>query len=371
MVIGCDTDVGRLLVTAGGLGHGAAPRKRTARRHVAQFGHVAGNRRQPRTAATTLVRGHAQLGPGTEKSLRVRVGAAREHLARGAAFHHHAAVHHHHAADVLRNDAEVVRNQDQAHGTLANQVADQLQDLPGDGHVQRRGGFVGDQEVGPAGKGHRNRDALTLAPRELVRPGVEAARCVGDADPVEKGHRLFACRRRRQTPVQAQRFGHLVADGVHRIEGRHRLLEHHGDAVTAQCAPACLALPDQFLAMKPQAARHRGTFGLQSHQRHGRERFAAPRFTDQAQCLATAQSEAHTADCIDRAGMGAQAQAQVGGFEEEAVVAHRFTACGSVADPADRAARRRAGSGPARPGRWPHRGTPPASGSGTARSEPR
>ncbi|UGA37136.1 hypothetical protein JOS77_23880 [Chromobacterium haemolyticum] len=43
------------------------------------------------------------------------------------------------------------------------QVRDQLQDLLLDGHVQRGGGFVGNQQLGFAGDRHRDHHPLLLA----------------------------------------------------------------------------------------------------------------------------------------------------------------------------------------------------------------
>jgi hypothetical protein len=64
-------------------------------------------------------------------------------------------------------------------------------------------------------------------PDKLVRIGVEPD--MGQADAVEPvagdGERVAAV----GLPVDGERFGHLVADGLHRVERRHRLLEDHRD----------------------------------------------------------------------------------------------------------------------------------------------
>ena len=262
-------------------------------------------------------------------------------------------------------------DQDQPHGTFAHQIANQLQDLPGDGDIQRRGGLVRDQQVGPTGQRHGNRDALALSAGKLVRPGVEAARGVRDTDAVEQGHRLLARGGRVQAAVQAQRLGHLVSDGVDRVEGRHGLLEDHADPVATQGAPAGLALSDHFLAVKAQTARGHGALGLQAHDCHGGQRLAAARLAHQSQSLTTAQREAHAAHGVHHAAMRAQTKAQVVDFQQGRGVHHGFSACGSGADRAGRAAHRQAGSVPALPARSPRPGRRPASGSGTAASGPR
>jgi hypothetical protein len=50
--------------------------------------------------------------------------------------------------------------------------------------------------------------------------------------------------------VQAQRLGDLVADGVQRVQRRHRLLEDHADAVAAQRAQAASSSVGQLLAVE-------------------------------------------------------------------------------------------------------------------------
>ncbi len=70
---------------------------------------------------------------------------------------------------------------------LGHQVLDQVEHLLLDGHVQGRGGLVGDQQVGPAGQRHRDADALALAARELVRIGIQARGRVGNAHALAAG----------------------------------------------------------------------------------------------------------------------------------------------------------------------------------------
>ncbi len=150
--------------------------------------------------------------------------------------------------------AEVVRDQQQRHAALGHQVGDQVEDLALDRHVKRRRRLVGDQQVGPAGERHRDRDALPLAARELVRVGVDAPRGVGQPDAVEQRDRLPARIVRGETLVQAQRLGDLAADGVQRVQRGHRLLEDDADAVAAQLAQLGVAAADEFLAVEADAA---------------------------------------------------------------------------------------------------------------------
>ena len=63
------------------------------------------------------------------------------------------------------------------------QVAHQVEDLRLDGHVERGGGLVGDQQLGVAGQRHRDHRALPHAAGELVRVVVDPLGRLRDARP--------------------------------------------------------------------------------------------------------------------------------------------------------------------------------------------
>ena len=209
-----------------------------------------------------------------------------------------------------------MRDEDERHVALGHQVADEVEDLLLDGHIQRRGGFVGNQQVGPAGQRHGNGDALALPARELVGVGIKALRCLGNADAVQQRNRPLPRGGLVQVQVQPQGLCHLAANGVHGVEGRHGLLKHHADAVAAQPAHLRVAGTHQFLPVKADAAGDFCAFRQQAHERHGGERLAAARFANQAQGFAAFQRKAHAAHRIGRAAVGLQAHAQVGDFKQ-------------------------------------------------------
>ena len=65
-------------------------------------------------------------------------------------------------------------------------LGEQLEDLGLDGHVERGGRLVGDQDVGVAGERHGDHHPLALAAGELVRVAVDAALRLGDADEAQQ-----------------------------------------------------------------------------------------------------------------------------------------------------------------------------------------
>ena len=80
-----------------------------------------------------------------------------------------AGVHDVDPLDRLGDHAHVVGDQHQGHAALALQVDQEIEDLRLDGHIERRGRFVGDQEPRVAGDRHGNNDPLVHAARHLVR----------------------------------------------------------------------------------------------------------------------------------------------------------------------------------------------------------
>ena len=93
------------------------------------------------------------------------------------------------SCDVLGDHAEIVRDQQHAHAQIALQVGEQLEDLRLNGHVERGGRLVGDQQLGLAGERDGDHHALAHAARQLVRIGVDALSGRRNADPLEQPDR--------------------------------------------------------------------------------------------------------------------------------------------------------------------------------------
>ena len=121
-------------------------------------------------------------GDRAEQRLGVRVRGAREQRAGLAHLHDPAAVHHRHAvADVL-HQPQVVGDEEIRQLQPRLQVQEQLHHLRLNRDVQRRHGFVGDDERGVERQRARDADALALAAAELVRIPIEVRRARAPRD---------------------------------------------------------------------------------------------------------------------------------------------------------------------------------------------
>ena len=68
-----------------------------------------------------------------------------------------------------------MRDQEHRHARVVAQAAQQIQDLRLDGHVEGRGGLVGDDELRIARQRHGDEHALALAAGQFVGVGVKRA----------------------------------------------------------------------------------------------------------------------------------------------------------------------------------------------------
>ena len=107
-----------------------------------------------------------------------------------ALLDHLARAHHIDAVGQAPDDAEIVGDEDDRHAELLLQFGKQLQDLRLDGHVERGGRLVGDQDVGIVGERHGDHDALALAAGHFVRIGFQPPLRVGNVDQLEQPQRL-------------------------------------------------------------------------------------------------------------------------------------------------------------------------------------
>jgi hypothetical protein len=213
---------------AGGMVKRAAARERATGRQVDQFGHAAADGGQPAAARC------AQARAGGEQALRVGVHPVGEHGLASGRSRPPAAVHHQH----LR-----ARSARSRRGRARSGSAPCRARPPGR-WIRSRICFWMVTSSAVVGSSAISRSGRRPAPSRCRRAGAgrrrtgadrrRAARRIGDADAVEQRQaslRACAAPTARGAAAAARRPG---GDGVHRVQRRHRLLEHHADAVAAQ-----------------------------------------------------------------------------------------------------------------------------------------
>ncbi len=280
--LGQRLDAGRLL-------RGAARREAAAGRRRQQAGRKTLDRLELRSAWLVESRHRA------EQADSVGMQRLREHASRRSLLGESRRVHHVHPVGIARHDAEVVGDHHHRDVELARQVLHQVQDLRLNRDVERGSRLVGDDQLGIAREPDRDHHPLAHAARELVRILAEPPGSVGDADHLQELDGAASSLALVHALVDEQRLHDLQADGQHRIERGHRLLEDHRDVAAADGAHVVLGQLEQIAALEQDApARHApGGLGEQSHDRQRRYRLAAARLPHQRDHLARVHAPAH------------------------------------------------------------------------------
>ena len=196
-----------------------------------------------------------------------------EHLCHRTGFDDLAGVHDRDAVGFLGHQRQIVCDEHNGHPVLGTKIPQQRHDLGLHRDVQCRGGLVGDQHAGIEGHRHRNQQTLPHPTGELVRIGVQPRFGLRNADPGHQLDRLALGFPATHTPVDAEWLGQLGADGVERVEGGERVLEHDGQFGAGDFAALPAVDVEQVhpgAGERRGAGHHIGDRLQQAHQRGGR-----------------------------------------------------------------------------------------------------
>ena len=193
----------------------------------------------------------------------------------------------------------------------------QLEDLRLDRHVERGRRLVGDDQLGIAGERDRDHDALAHAARELVRILLEALG-IGDADEAQQLDRAPLRRGEIGAAMLLDRLGDLPADGQHRIERRHRLLEHHADVAAPNFTHLRVPELHEVAAVEEDLSAHDppGRVRDEAQDRQRADRLARPAFADDRNGLAGIDGIGDAVDRPHESGAGAELGVQIPDLEE-------------------------------------------------------
>src|SRR5581483_7812510 len=167
------------------------------------------------------------VGHGGEEPLRVRMERLAEHRVDGPLLDDVAGVHHEQVVGDVARAGEVVRHVEEADAELRLQVRHQVEDPDADRHVEHRDRLVGDHHPRLDGERPRDRDALALAARDLVRVLRRDVLRRHEADRVEQLEHAPVDAAARDDAVDPQRPRDVVADRLDRVQRAERILEDH------------------------------------------------------------------------------------------------------------------------------------------------
>jgi len=147
-----------------------------------------------------------------------------------------AGVHDRDAIGYVRDDGEIVRDEEHRQSEFMAEVVEQVEDLLLDSDVERGGGFVGDEQLRAVDNGHGDHDALAHASGELVWITAGALAGIGNGNVAHAFNSSTARFRFGDAVVREDGFRDLLADAHDRVERGHGLLENHGHARPAKLA---------------------------------------------------------------------------------------------------------------------------------------
>ena len=223
-----------------------------------------------------------------------------------------AAIHDNRTVGDLGDDPHVVRDEQDGHVLLVLKLLYKLQDLRLDRDVERRGRFVGNEQFRSTGERHGNHDPLNHAAGKLVRIVIEAGLDCWDAHSLQEPQRFGMHLTCRKIAVPSQCLGHLCADGMHRIEARHRFLEDHGDLVAADLAQCLFRHRQQFVAVKPDAPLNTaGPCRIETHHRERRDALSRSRLADERDGFLRGQVERYVVHNLLPSCIGAERNRKV------------------------------------------------------------
>ncbi len=238
-------------------------------------------------------------GLGTKQLLRIGVLRRVKDPRHGAGLDDLALLHHADPVGDAPHDPQIMGDEQQGHAFVALQFGQQFQNLRLNRHIERRGGLVGDQDVGLVGQRHGDHHPLSLPTRQLMRIGVQTACRLADADTLQQVHDPVARGVSGQRLVQFEAFAQLLFQRVQRIQRCHRLLEDEADIVTPHLPQPLFIRADHLVPVICDAARNLGRAPKKRHRGQRGDRLARPGFPHQRHRLATLDTERHALDRRD------------------------------------------------------------------------
>ena len=236
-----------------------------------------------------------------------------EYLPHVALFDDSPSVHDRHPVTHFGDDPEIVGDENDADARRLLKVLEKSQVLRLDGGVERGGGFVRDQHGGVARDTDCTDDSLAHSAGELVWivPHPQLRR--RNTHPPKHVHHAVPQTRAAESLVNLQSLPHLVLDVEDRVQSGHRVLKHHAYTLPPDVFHLALVdLADVFAFQQHLSADDvAGRRGYEAHYRQSRHGFAGPRFSNDAECLAAPELEAHSLDGLHHPPARNEIRAQV------------------------------------------------------------
>ena len=215
-------------------------------------------------------------------------------------LHNAAGIHHGNAIGHLDSSTDVVRDKNHRQTHLFLQLAKQQQDLDLHCGVERGGGLVGQQQLGPTGQGQGNHGALAHAARHFVRIGLQTALRAGNAHPLKQGQGPLLGLCLAHLFVTANGFDDLLAHAVNRVQRQQGLLKNHGRHASTEAAELVLRQREHILITDTDLSCDLGfLLGMQAQQSAQGDALARARLANQGDHFAALHAQVHARDGLN------------------------------------------------------------------------
>jgi len=195
-----------------------------------QRGHGAFYRLE-RTGAIRL-----QIGHGMEQATGIRVGRGLKDVVLDTKFYKASRIHNGDAVCDVRDDSQVVRDEQHGEAKLGTKFGEQFKNLGLDGDIEGGRRLVCDQQLRTVHDGHRDHNALSHPAGKLVGIIAGTGRRFRDGDVVHGIDGALPSFTPRNYMVGKNSFGDLVSHAHDGVECGHGLLEDHGHERAAELA---------------------------------------------------------------------------------------------------------------------------------------
>src|SRR2546422_1153290 len=246
--------------------------ERAAGRVTEKTGWFAGHRIQLR---------RLQIDHRSEKTLGVWVAWLPEQGDSRSLLRDSAGIHHRDAVCELRDQPQVVGDEEDRHVVFTHDRLQKLEDLRFQNHVEGGRRLIGDQQRRLEQEAQGDHDPLRHAPAQLVRVHSQAIRRDSNVredffGPFEGGFRLDG------GFVRTNRLDEMIPNSHEWIQARHRVLENHREVSSAKIAHFLRRQRQQIEACEPDGSPHGRVVRTESKNRAAQGALPAAAFPDKA-----------------------------------------------------------------------------------------
>ena len=211
-------------------------------------------------------------------------------------FHYTATVHNNNLIAHLSHNTQIMGDKNDRCTDVLFQLIHQIKNLCLNRNIQRRSGFIRNQNLGIAYESHGNHNSLALTARQLKRIFIHNSLHTGKTGFLQNIDCKLLCLLFGNILMKGDILHNLSADLHNRIQAGHGFLEHHGNILTSHLSSLLIGHLQNILPVQKNLSFHNFAGGTceKSHQRKSRYALSAAGFAYNTQSFSSFQFNIHT-----------------------------------------------------------------------------